>query len=304
MNSSRARGVLVLALAVGTIACPFGGSTDAPGPDGGTGGGWSGAGGGGGGGAAGSRGTKCEACPRQPPEIGGLCTSIGALCAYEGQTKVRECFDIGSGLGLWEESMTVDGTYRRVEGSCPEKQPPVGSRCQLGTDACAACYYSNGCEKPTATMFCDPDSATWFQSPMDATHPQIPLCTPGSDASSSVRDSGPPDTSKADTASDPNPCVGALPSCVCTYPESYTGYTICGYGSNTDPDRYYIWPKSDSRYWGREVTCAPTSLCESAHTCDSDKAKICCSPNNSGIWNVECKFADPGAEPLRKACCK
>ena len=110
---------------------------------------------------------------------------------------------------------------------------------------------------------------------------------------------------KLDLPSDPNPCKpsGALPSCVCTYPDTYVGYTICSYGDNTNTDHGYIWPKTDSRYWGRDVTCAPTSLCGFARPCDFDQSKICCSPNNSDTWNVECKFADPSLLPLRKSCC-
>ena len=306
MNSNGVRGVLVVALVFGTTACPFGSSTDSPSSDAATAGGKSGSVSGGSGGAAGSRNLRCEGCPRQVPEMGTFCTSIRAICGYEGQTKVRECYSLGGGVGYWDESETADGYFRRIDASCPDAKPAAGSHCQLGTDACAACYYSNGCEKPTATMFCDPNSGTWVQSPMDATNPQIAHCTPGSDASPTVHDSGPPDTAKRDVPSDPNPCVvsGALPSCVCTYPDNYVGYTICSYGNNTDPDRGYSWPKSDPRYWGRDVTCAPTSLCESARQCDFDKTKICCSPNNSGIWNVECKFADPSALDRRKSCCR
>jgi hypothetical protein len=82
------------------------------------------------------------------------------------------------------------------------------------------------------------------------------------------------------------------------------GYTICSYGSNTDySNRDYIWPKSDARYWGHEITCAPSTLCELARSCDFDKTKICCSPNDSGTWNIECKFADPAFPAQRTACC-
>jgi hypothetical protein len=141
---------------------------------------------------------------------------------------------------------------------------------------------------------------------MDATNPQMTYCTPGTDASPTAHDSALPDTRKADTTSDPNPCIvsGALPSCVCTYPDNYVGYTICSYGDNTDPNRYYVWPKNDARYWGHDVTCAPTTLCGFARPCDFDPTKICCSPNNSDIWNIECKFADASLLARRTACCR
>jgi hypothetical protein len=293
----------VASLALGLCACPVIDPTDSSPSQGGG----SDAGGG-------SLSDKCSGCPRQAPELGGLCLSISAVCGYQGQSAVRECMDRGVGAGIWEESPMTPERAKAID-SCPDAKPSAGSACQSSANVCVACYYSNGCEKPTTTMLCDPASLTWVPSPMDATNPQITYCTPGSDAggpdaswpdAGGRKDSGLPDTKPADTALDPNPCIvsGSLPSCVCTYPDGYVGYTICGYGSYLDPDRYYIWPKSDSRYWGNDVTCAPTSLCQSARRCDFDPDKLCCSPNNADVWNIECKFDDPSALERRKSCCR
>jgi hypothetical protein len=41
-----------------------------------------------------------------------------------------------------------------------------------------------------------------------------------------------------------------------------------------------------------------------AKRCDFDQTKICCSPNNAGVWNVECKFADPSDLARRASCCQ
>jgi hypothetical protein len=311
-NVVRAAKACLGLLLFGLAACP---SSESDFPDAsvradGGSGGSSGGGGGGGGTGDGAANPRCLYCPRQAPDLGNPCVSPGAVCAYENRSSVLKCkffADENPGSTLADgPTWSNSGIARSSVPSCPDTKPAPNSPCR--SPACLACEYLNGCEKPTTTLFCDPDKSTWVASPMDATNPQIPHCTPGNDAGSTVSDAARPTDVRQDAATEANACTiaGAPPSCVCTYPDGYVGYTICSYGSNTDIDHSYIWPKSDSRYWGREVICAPRSLCEFAKTCDSDPNKLCCSPNNSGIWNIECKFtaSDAWLPERRKACCR
>jgi hypothetical protein len=116
-----------------------------------------------------TQGSPCGTCPRQVPQVGGLCLQPYSFCNYPQANAQLGC---STGLG-WRDVTSFWSGQPGVE-SCPAARPTAGTPCVPNFMACTVCEYAQGCRTPITTMLCD--RGTWVASPDDAVKPRMDPC--------------------------------------------------------------------------------------------------------------------------------